>query len=270
MLAGVNDAPAQARALGRLLGPDAFKVNLIPYNPTGRYDGSSRAAIERFRVQLERERVPVTVRLTRGRDIAAACGQLAAEPEAARRDARAERSNRRRPGRAGVRPRVIVPRRLPATTLDGDARRTRDMSGSDRSGLLAAGAGSVVTRVTRQPIGASSTAAGSSTGEIESRRRTDRRRRSWSPVWPSALRFPVQGSPPRSRSQPNSVGTPQLKNNAVTTLKVKNGSLLRATSRPGKSRAGPPGLAGAAGAAGPPGLPAPQAPQGRATRSPGS
>ena len=81
MLAGVNDTPAQARALGRALGPDAFKVNLIPYNPTGRYDGSSRAAIERFRVELERAHVPVTVRLTRGRDIAAACGQLAAEPK---------------------------------------------------------------------------------------------------------------------------------------------------------------------------------------------
>jgi 23S rRNA (adenine2503-C2)-methyltransferase len=80
MLAGVNDAPAQARQLARVLGVDAFKVNLIPYNPTGSFDGSPRAAIERFRVELERARVPVTVRLTRGRDIAAACGQLAAAP----------------------------------------------------------------------------------------------------------------------------------------------------------------------------------------------
>jgi 23S rRNA (adenine2503-C2)-methyltransferase len=80
MLAGVNDSVAQARALARLLGTDAFKVNLIPYNPTGSYDGSSRDAIERFRAELERARVPVTVRLTRGRDIAAACGQLAAAP----------------------------------------------------------------------------------------------------------------------------------------------------------------------------------------------
>jgi len=80
MLAGVNDSIAQARALARLLGTDAFKVNLIPYNPTGSYDGSSRDTIERFRAELERARVPVTVRLTRGRDIAAACGQLAAAP----------------------------------------------------------------------------------------------------------------------------------------------------------------------------------------------
>jgi 23S rRNA (adenine2503-C2)-methyltransferase len=80
MLAGVNDAPAQARQLARVLDVDAFKVNLIPYNPTGSFEGSSRATIERFRAELERARLPVTVRLTRGRDIAAACGQLAAAP----------------------------------------------------------------------------------------------------------------------------------------------------------------------------------------------
>jgi 23S rRNA (adenine2503-C2)-methyltransferase len=79
MLAGVNDRYEQAMALGRLLAGRAFKVNLIPYNPTGSpYDGSSRAAIDAFRAALERSGIPVTVRLTRGRDIAAACGQLAA------------------------------------------------------------------------------------------------------------------------------------------------------------------------------------------------
>jgi 23S rRNA (adenine2503-C2)-methyltransferase len=81
MLAGVNDSPAQARALASLLGREGFKVNLIPYNPTGIYDGSSRERIAQFRDQLERARVPVTVRLTRGRDIEAACGQLAAAPK---------------------------------------------------------------------------------------------------------------------------------------------------------------------------------------------
>jgi 23S rRNA (adenine2503-C2)-methyltransferase len=80
MLAGVNDAPEQARALAELLGRDHFKVNLIPYNPTGLYEGSSRDRIAAFRHELERARVPVTVRLTRGRDIEAACGQLAAAP----------------------------------------------------------------------------------------------------------------------------------------------------------------------------------------------
>jgi 23S rRNA (adenine2503-C2)-methyltransferase len=78
MLAGVNDSPGQARALADLLGRDAFKVNLIPYNPTGAFDGSARPAIAAFKAELDRARVPATVRLTRGRDIAAACGQLAA------------------------------------------------------------------------------------------------------------------------------------------------------------------------------------------------
>ena len=78
MLAGVNDAAEHARELAALLDPAAFKVNLIPYNPTGRYDGSSRETIARFKAVLDRARLPATVRLTRGRDIAAACGQLAA------------------------------------------------------------------------------------------------------------------------------------------------------------------------------------------------
>ena len=96
MLAGVNDAPADARALAAVLDGRSFKVNLIPYNPIpaqdrqlgaqvpiapgnagGLYDGSSREAIERFKSVLGRARIPATVRLTRGRDIEAACGQLA-------------------------------------------------------------------------------------------------------------------------------------------------------------------------------------------------
>jgi len=77
MLAGVNDSPAAARALAAVLDRRAFKVNLIPYNPTGRYEGSSRKAIEAFKAVLDRAHIPVTVRLTRGRDIEAACGQLA-------------------------------------------------------------------------------------------------------------------------------------------------------------------------------------------------
>ena len=79
MLAGVNDSAADAKALAAVLDPKAFKVNLIPYNPTGMYDSSSRETIERFKSVLERARIPATVRLTRGRDIEAACGQLAAE-----------------------------------------------------------------------------------------------------------------------------------------------------------------------------------------------
>jgi len=79
MLAGVNDRYEQAVALAEALVPrEAFKVNLIPYNPTGAgFEGSSRSAIDAFAAALRVHRVPVTVRLTRGRDIDAACGQLA-------------------------------------------------------------------------------------------------------------------------------------------------------------------------------------------------
>jgi 23S rRNA (adenine2503-C2)-methyltransferase len=80
MLAGVNDRPEHARALADLLDPKSFKVNLIPYNPTGIYDGSSREPIAAFKSVLDRARIPATVRLTRGRDIEAACGQLASAP----------------------------------------------------------------------------------------------------------------------------------------------------------------------------------------------
>jgi 23S rRNA (adenine2503-C2)-methyltransferase len=95
MLAGVNDRYEQALALARLLRGDGargrgglrreqdaermFKVNLIPYNPTAAgFRGSSRDAIAAFRATLAEQGVDATVRLTRGRDIDAACGQLAA------------------------------------------------------------------------------------------------------------------------------------------------------------------------------------------------
>ncbi len=78
LLDGVNDSREHARALAQLLDRDAFKVNLIPYNPTGMYAGSSRERIGAFKSVLDAARLPATVRLTRGRDIAAACGQLAA------------------------------------------------------------------------------------------------------------------------------------------------------------------------------------------------
>jgi 23S rRNA (adenine2503-C2)-methyltransferase len=80
MLAGVNDQVEQAHALAELLDRKAFKVNLIPFNPTdSEYEGSSRAAISAFQSVLEKRGLESTVRLTRGRDIAAACGQLAAQ-----------------------------------------------------------------------------------------------------------------------------------------------------------------------------------------------
>jgi 23S rRNA (adenine2503-C2)-methyltransferase len=89
MLAGVNDRYEQALALAHVLAPahddrskigqQMFKVNLIPYNPTDSpYRGSGREAIAAFRAALQERGVEATVRLTRGRDIDAACGQLAA------------------------------------------------------------------------------------------------------------------------------------------------------------------------------------------------
>jgi 23S rRNA (adenine2503-C2)-methyltransferase len=78
MLDGVNDHPEHARQLAKLLDSRVYKVNLIPYNPTGAYDGSPPEQIERFRAILAEHRLTATVRLTRGRDIDAACGQLAA------------------------------------------------------------------------------------------------------------------------------------------------------------------------------------------------
>jgi 23S rRNA (adenine2503-C2)-methyltransferase len=78
LLRGVNDRVEQAAALAALLDPRVYKVNLIPYNPTGMFEGSTRKAVAAFKDVLDRARIPATVRLTRGRDIDAACGQLAA------------------------------------------------------------------------------------------------------------------------------------------------------------------------------------------------
>jgi 23S rRNA (adenine2503-C2)-methyltransferase len=79
MLEGVNDSPAQARALAALLKGHPAKVNLIPFNPFPgtRYKRSPRVVIERFRDELIQRGVLATIRRTRGDDIDAACGQLA-------------------------------------------------------------------------------------------------------------------------------------------------------------------------------------------------
>ncbi len=84
MLEGVNDSRELAHELADLLLPkNDFKVNLIPYNPSGNeFRGSSREVIERFRSTLMNRGIHTTVRLTRGRDIDAACGQLAAKAAA--------------------------------------------------------------------------------------------------------------------------------------------------------------------------------------------
>src|SRR5581483_673366 len=79
MLGGVNDAPEHAAELARVLRtalpPALLHVNLIPYNPTAAgFASSSAASIRQFADVLRANGVRVTVRASRGRDIAAACG----------------------------------------------------------------------------------------------------------------------------------------------------------------------------------------------------
>jgi 23S rRNA (adenine2503-C2)-methyltransferase len=79
MLGGVNDADTDARRIVRLLAPlSRVKVNLIPWNPGELpYREPSEERIEAFRKILNEKGVPAFVRYSRGRDVMAACGQLA-------------------------------------------------------------------------------------------------------------------------------------------------------------------------------------------------
>jgi 23S rRNA (adenine2503-C2)-methyltransferase len=79
MLGGVNDVAEDARRVVRLLGPlTRVKVNLIPWNPGELpYKESGAETIEEFRRILVEKGVPAFVRYSRGRDVMAACGQLA-------------------------------------------------------------------------------------------------------------------------------------------------------------------------------------------------
>lgn len=79
LMAGINDQMEHAEELAALLRDKQCTVNLIPYNPV---DGlhlqrPKRDTIERFREILEHAGIPTTWRYTKGKDIAAACGQLA-------------------------------------------------------------------------------------------------------------------------------------------------------------------------------------------------
>jgi 23S rRNA (adenine2503-C2)-methyltransferase len=81
MIAGENDSVEEARALGRLLRGLLCIVNIIPLNPTAGYEGhpADRERIEAFRGTLSEYGVKSTVRVRRGIDIDAGCGQLKAE-----------------------------------------------------------------------------------------------------------------------------------------------------------------------------------------------
>jgi 23S rRNA (adenine2503-C2)-methyltransferase len=84
MLAGVNDTAADAARLVRLMAPLRAKVNLIFFNSFAGsgFAPSSRAVVERFQAILLKGNLTATIRESRGRDIAAACGQLRVEHQA--------------------------------------------------------------------------------------------------------------------------------------------------------------------------------------------
>ena len=81
LLDGVNDSPAHARALAKLLAEVPSKVNLIPFNPfpDSGFARSKPEAVLRFRDILVEAGFVATIRKTRGDDIDAACGQLAGQ-----------------------------------------------------------------------------------------------------------------------------------------------------------------------------------------------
>ncbi len=90
MLKGVNDTPAEAKALVQLLKGIPAKINLIPFNPWPgtAYECSSWSTIEAFAAILNRGGYASPIRTPRGRDILAACGQLKSESEKLRASAR--------------------------------------------------------------------------------------------------------------------------------------------------------------------------------------
>ncbi|WP_307353289.1 23S rRNA (adenine(2503)-C(2))-methyltransferase RlmN [Caulobacter ginsengisoli] len=90
MLKGVNDSPAEAKALVRLLKGIPAKINLIPFNPWpgSPYECSSWSTIEAFAAILNRAGYASPIRTPRGRDILAACGQLRSESEKVRASVR--------------------------------------------------------------------------------------------------------------------------------------------------------------------------------------
>ena len=78
MLDGINDSSSDAKELSRLLKNIHAKVNLIPFNtwPGSSYKPSPRHKIERFSRVLNENKISAPIRVPRGRDILAACGQL--------------------------------------------------------------------------------------------------------------------------------------------------------------------------------------------------
>jgi len=77
MIKGKNDSDENAKTLAKLVAKPLYFVNLISCNPTGIFEGAEPERMKSFKDVLERHRVAVTQRHRFGRDIKAACGQLA-------------------------------------------------------------------------------------------------------------------------------------------------------------------------------------------------
>jgi 23S rRNA (adenine2503-C2)-methyltransferase len=76
LIKDVNDKEAQARELVQLMSKHLYMVNLIAYNPTGKFKASDKKNIAKFKGILESAGVEVSERYSFGQDISAACGQL--------------------------------------------------------------------------------------------------------------------------------------------------------------------------------------------------
>ena len=79
LISGINDTTAQAQKLGELIGGLNCHVNLIPLNPTLGFSGkhTEKSQVKKFKKTLDGYKIPCTVRVRRGIDIQAGCGQLA-------------------------------------------------------------------------------------------------------------------------------------------------------------------------------------------------
>jgi 23S rRNA (adenine2503-C2)-methyltransferase len=86
LIHGVNDTPEQAQKLAGLLKGLICHVNVIPLNPTGKFSGqaTTKERAQAFCEILENHGIPATIRIRRGIDIQAGCGQLATQHEPTR------------------------------------------------------------------------------------------------------------------------------------------------------------------------------------------
>lgn len=76
---GINDKEEDIKALVKFCKYAPSKVNIIEYNPIGdsQFQQANKAVIDSYITRLEKNKIPVTIRRSRGKDIDAACGQLA-------------------------------------------------------------------------------------------------------------------------------------------------------------------------------------------------